>query len=133
MRKAQPRNAGSPQSSPASRVVFLTRHVVTSRTICGGRFMDRLVGGLNRQVEAQLFPEMARPKLHRANALIHQACERNGIVFTETGLIQSYALVVRYLSQVGLSAADPLNARWCARSADKPRGHGYRTGLPDGC
>ncbi len=102
-----PNHKGMPVLEAGSRVDFLTRQVVTSRNIRGGWFMDTLMGGLNRQVEHHLFPDMARPELHRANAMVRQACERNGIVFTETGLLESYAIVVRYLNRVGLSAADP--------------------------
>ena len=102
-----PNHKGMPILEAGSRVDFLTRQVVTSRNIRGGLFMDTLMGGLNRQVEHHLFPDMARPELHRANALVRQACLRNDIAFTETGLVQSYRIVVAYLNRVGLSAADP--------------------------
>jgi fatty acid desaturase len=102
-----PNHKGMPVLEAGSRVDFLTRQVVTSRNIRGGFFIDTLMGGLNHQVEHHLFPDMARPELRRANALVRQTCENNGIVFTETGLFQSYAHVVRYLNRVGLSAADP--------------------------
>ena len=104
-----PNHKGMPILEAGSRVDFLTRQVVTGRNIRGGFFMDMLMGGLNRQVEHHLFPDMARPELHRAGALVREACGRNGIVFTETGLMQSYAIVVRYLNRVGLSAADPFD------------------------
>ncbi len=104
-----PNHKGMPVLEADSKVDFLTRQVVTGRNIRGGFFMDTLMGGLNRQVEHHLFPDMARPELRRANALVRQACERNGIVFTETGLMQSYAIVVRYLNRVGLSAVDPFD------------------------
>ena len=102
-----PNHKGMPVLESGSRVDFLTRQVVTSRNIRGGFFMDTLMGGLNHQVEHHLFPDMARPELRRANALVRRSCERNGIVFTETGLIQSYSIVVSYLNRVGLSAVDP--------------------------
>lgn len=102
-----PNHKGMPVLEAGSKVDFLTRQVVTSRNIRGGWFMDTLMGGLNRQVEHHLFPDMARPELHRANALVRDACERNGIAFTETGLMQSYAIVVRHLNRVGLSVVDP--------------------------
>lgn len=102
-----PNHKGMPILEAGSRVDFLTRQVVTSRNIRGGVVMDTLMGGLNRQVEHHLFPDMARPELHRANAMVRRACEHNGVVFTETSLLQSYAIVVAYLNKVGLSAADP--------------------------
>ncbi len=102
-----PNHKGMPVLEAGSRVDFLTRQVVTSRNIRGGIFMDTLLGGLNHQVEHHLFPDMARPELRRSNELVRQACERNGIPFTETSLLQSYAAVVAYLNRVGLTAVDP--------------------------
>ncbi|POH60980.1 fatty acid desaturase family protein [Arthrobacter glacialis] len=102
-----PNHKGMPVLAAGSRTDFLTRQVVTSRNIRGGFFMDTLMGGLNRQVEHHLFPDMARPELRRANALVLQVCQENNIPFTETGLLQSYAMVVDYLNRVGLSAVDP--------------------------
>lgn len=102
-----PNHKGMPILEAGSRVDFLTRQVVTSRNIRGGIFMDTLMGGLNRQVEHHLFPDMARPELRRSTSLVREACGRNGIALTETGLLQSYAIVVRYLNRVGLSAVDP--------------------------
>jgi len=104
-----PNHKGMPILEAGSRVDFLTRQVVTSRNIRGGFFMDTLMGGLNHQVEHHLFPDMARPQLRRANTLVREACARNNIVFTETGLMQSYGIVVSYLNRVGLSAADPFD------------------------
>jgi fatty acid desaturase len=102
-----PNHKGMPILEAGSRVDFLTRQVVTSRNIRGGFFMDTLLGGLNHQVEHHLFPDMARPELRRSNGLVREACARNGIEFTETSLLQSYAIVVAYLNRVGLSAVDP--------------------------
>ncbi|MFQ4148681.1 acyl-CoA desaturase [Arthrobacter sp. LAPM80] len=104
-----PNHKGMPILEAGSRVDFLTRQVVTSRNIRGGFFMDTLMGGLNHQVEHHLFPDMARPELRRANGLVRRCCERNGIEFTETSLLESYAIVVAYLNRVGLSAADPFD------------------------
>ncbi|MEO8220139.1 MAG: acyl-CoA desaturase [Specibacter sp.] len=102
-----PNHKGMPVLAAGRRVDFLTRQVVTSRNIRGGFFMDTLMGGLNRQVEHHLFPDMARPELRRANALVLAVCQENGIPFTETGLLASYRIVVDYLNRVGLSAVDP--------------------------
>ncbi|MHA7268633.1 fatty acid desaturase family protein [Arthrobacter sp. HLT1-20] len=102
-----PNHKGMPVLAASLRVDFLTRQVVTSRNIRGGFVMDTLMGGLNRQVEHHLFPDMARPELRRANALVRAVCLENNIPFTETGLLASYGIVVGYLNRVGLSAVDP--------------------------
>ncbi|MCZ2403137.1 acyl-CoA desaturase [Paenarthrobacter sp. Z7-10] len=99
-----PNHKGMPVLDASSRVDFLSRQVLTSRNIAGGRFMDVLMGGLNRQIEHHLFPDMARPHLHRAATLVRQHCRSHAIPYTETNLIASYAIVVRYLNTVGLSA-----------------------------
>ena len=99
-----PNHKGMPVLPADSRVDFLSRQVLTSRNISGGRFMDILLGGLNRQVEHHLFPDMARPQLHRATAIVRQYCDKHEIPFTETTLLQSYGIIVRYLNDVGLAA-----------------------------
>lgn len=99
-----PNHKGMPVLPADSRVDFLQRQVLTSRNISGGRFMDFLLGGLNRQVEHHLFPDMARPQLHRASLMVRRFCATHSIPYTETTLTESYAIVVRYLNEVGLSA-----------------------------
>ncbi|MCU1572138.1 MAG: delta fatty acid desaturase [Micrococcaceae bacterium] len=102
-----PNHKGMPILSPSSRLDFLSRQVLTSRNISGGRLMDALMGGLNRQIEHHLFPDMPRPLLRRAAALVRKCCAEEGVPYTETGLINSLAIVVRYLDKVGLSAGGP--------------------------
>lgn len=88
---------------------FFRRQVVTSRNIRGGKIMDAFMGGLNLQIEHHLFPSMPRPHLARARKLVRQHSIDNNVPYTETGLIQSYAIVIRYLNRVGLSARDPFD------------------------
>lgn len=99
-----PNHKGMPVLPADSKVDFLSRQVLTSRNISGGRFMDILMGGLNRQAEHHLFPDMARPQLHRAATIVRNYCEKHGIPYTETSLLASYGIIVRYLNEVGLSA-----------------------------
>lgn len=99
-----PNHKGMPILPSARRLDFLTRQVLTSRNIAGGRFMDTLMGGLNRQIEHHLFPDMPRPQLRRCAAHVRSCCLQLGIPYTETNLFASYAIVVRYLNAVGLSA-----------------------------
>jgi fatty acid desaturase len=71
--------------------------------------MDTFMGGLNYQVEHHLFPNMARPHLRKAQEITKEYCEANNILYTETGLVQSYGIVIRYLNKVGLAARDPFD------------------------
>ncbi|UVJ39309.1 acyl-CoA desaturase [Arthrobacter sp. CJ23] len=102
-----PNHKGMPILPASTRADFLTRQVLTARNIAGGRFMDALMGGLNRQVEHHLFPDMPRPYLHRAAAVVRARCQELDIPYTETSLVASYGIVVRYLNAVGLSAGGP--------------------------
>lgn len=88
---------------------FFRRQVVTSRNIRGGKVMDVLMGGLNLQIEHHLFPSMPRPHLAAARRLVRQHSIDNNVPYTETSLIQSYAIVIRYLNRVGLGARDPFD------------------------
>ena len=104
-----PNHKGMPQIPAGLKVDFLRRQVLTSRNIRGGLFMDHFMGGLNYQVEHHLFPSMARPKLAKAARIVREFCAEKKIAYTETGLFQSYGIVVAYLNRVGLAARDPFD------------------------
>lgn len=88
---------------------FLSKQVLTSRNIRGGWVMSILMGGLNFQIEHHLFPNMARPHLIRTREIVRDECARLDLPYTETSLVQSYAIVVQYLNRVGLAARDPFD------------------------
>lgn len=104
-----PNHKGMAVIPEGSRLDFLSKQVLTSRNITGGRFMSALMGGLNYQVEHHLFPSMPRPHLARARVLVRAHCSRHGVPYTETSLLRSYAIVVQYLNRVGLAARDPFD------------------------
>jgi fatty acid desaturase len=99
-----PNHKGMPVLPANSRVDFFSRQVLTSRNISGGRFMDILLGGLNRQAEHHLFPDMARPQLDKAAVIVREYCAKHQVPYTETTLLASYGIIVRYLNEVGLAA-----------------------------
>lgn len=105
-----PNHKGMPLLPKDSKVDFLRRQVLTSRNIRGGWVMDTFMGGLNHQVEHHLFPNMPRPHLHRARVIAQAYCAERDVAYTETSLTESYAIVIRYLNRVGLSAGgDPFD------------------------
>ena len=104
-----PNHKGMPIIPRGQKVDFLRRQVLTSRNIRGGKFMDVLMGGLNYQVEHHLFPNMPRPSLARAAAMVKDYCREHSIAYTETSLWRSYGTVVAYLNRVGLQARDPFD------------------------
>jgi fatty acid desaturase len=104
-----PNHKGMAIIPESTRLDFLSKQVLTSRNIRGGFAMSSLMGGLNYQIEHHLFPSMPRPHLARARLLVREHCSRHGVPYTETTLLRSYAIVVRYLNEVGLSARDPFD------------------------
>jgi fatty acid desaturase len=102
-----PNHKGMPILPKDARMDFLRRQVLMSRNIRGGRVVDWFMGGLNYQVEHHLFPSMARPHLRRVQPMVREFCAQRGVRYTETSLVESYAIVVRYLNRVGLAARDP--------------------------
>ncbi|WP_022873098.1 fatty acid desaturase family protein [Nesterenkonia alba] len=104
-----PNHKGMPLIPKDADVDFLRRQILTSRNISGGRIADWAMGGLNYQIEHHLFPRMASPNLHKVKPLVEQFCAERGITYTETGILQSYGIVIRYLNRVGLGYSDPMD------------------------
>lgn len=102
-----PNHKGMPVIAHDAKLDFFTKQVRTSRNIRGGWWATSLMGGLNYQVEHHLFPSMARPHLAKAREIVRERCESLDVPYTETSLLQSYAIVIAYLNRVGLAARDP--------------------------
>lgn len=102
-----PNHKGMPLVPRDTRIDFLSRQVLTSRNIRGGRWVDWLMGGLNLQIEHHLFPSMPSSTLRRARPIVREHCATHGVPYTEAGLIESYGIVVRHLNRVGLGDRDP--------------------------
>lgn len=109
-----PNHKGMPIVPPELKLDFLRRQVLMSRNIRGGRLVDVAMGGLNYQIEHHLFPSMPRDNLRRARLVVRAFCVERGITYTETSLISSYGIVVRYLNEVGLGARDPFTCPFVA-------------------
>lgn len=102
-----PNHKGMPLVPRDTRIDFLSRQVLTSRNIRGGRWVDWLMGGLNLQIEHHLFPSMPSSSLRRAQPIVRAYCAEQGVPYTEAGLLESYVIVVRHLNRVGLGDRDP--------------------------
>jgi fatty acid desaturase len=102
-----PNHKGMPIIPRGSRLDFFSKQVMTSRNVSGGYPMSLAMGGLNYQIEHHLFPSMPRPHLAHARRMVIQHCADHDIPYTETNLLTSYGIVIRYLNRVGLSARDP--------------------------
>jgi fatty acid desaturase len=104
-----PNHKGMAIVEARAKLDFLSKQVLTSRNIRGGAPMRFLMGGLNYQIEHHLFPSMSRPNLARARVIVRAHCAEHGVPYTETGLVESYRIVVAYLNRVGLAARDPFD------------------------
>ena len=62
---------------------------------------------------------MPRPHLARARQIVLEKCRELDVPYTETSLLQSYAIVIGYLNRVGLAARDPFD---CPIVAELRRG-----------
>lgn len=103
-----PNHKGMPLIPKDSKIDFLQRQVLTSRNIRGGFLVDGAMGGLNYQIEHHLFPRMPSANLRHVQPIVKEHCAERGIPYTETGLVQAYGIVIRYLNRVGLGHADPM-------------------------
>jgi fatty acid desaturase len=88
---------------------FLRRQTLTSRNISGGPLVRTGMGGLNFQIEHHLFPSMPSVNLRRARPVVREFCAERGVQYTETTLVGSYRVILRYLQKVGLKYADPFD------------------------
>ena len=94
---------------------FLRRQTLTSRNISGGPLVWTGMGGLNFQIEHHLFPSMPSVNLRRARPVVRAFCAERGVSYTETTLVESYRIVLRYLQKVGLKHADPFDCPMAAQ------------------
>ncbi|WP_183099522.1 fatty acid desaturase family protein [Nocardioides pelophilus] len=96
-----PAHKGMPPLTSEQAADPLLRQVLTSRNVRGGPVVDYALGGLNLQIEHHLFPGMPRPNLRRAQPIVEHHCRSRGIAYTEANLVESYALGLRHMHQVG--------------------------------
>lgn len=98
-----PNHKGMPLVPKDAKIDFFQRQVLTSRNIRSTWLTDNLMGGLNFQVEHHLFPSMARPFLKRTGQIVKDYCKENNVPLIETGLFESYKIIIQHLNKVGLS------------------------------
>ncbi|HET9058343.1 MAG TPA: acyl-CoA desaturase [Acidimicrobiales bacterium] len=96
-----PNHVGMPTLEQGAVTTFAYRQVVTARNIRGGAFISFLFGGLDLQIEHHLFPTIPRCNLRQVQPLVREFCAREGLPYTEEGLVESYANLVRYVWAIG--------------------------------
>lgn len=96
-----PNHKGMPLVPRELDVDFIRRQLVTTRNVRPHPVTDFLCGGLNYQIEHHLFPNLPRNRLGKARQYVKAFCEERGMPYYETGWMQSYAEILRYLHRVG--------------------------------
>ena len=96
-----PNHKGMPTFTDEHNLDFLRKQVLTSRNVRGNRGVDFALGGLNYQIEHHLFPNMPRPNLRHAQAIVHEFCRGKNIEYVECGWLRSYGYVLEHLHAVG--------------------------------
>ncbi|WP_433893936.1 fatty acid desaturase family protein [Streptomyces sp. CA-111067] len=96
-----PNHKGMEMPEEGSRWGHLRRQVLTSRNVRGNPVTDYFLGGLNYQIEHHLFPSLPRPHLRLVQPLVRAHCNRLGVKYTETGLVDSYVQALRHMHDVG--------------------------------
>lgn len=96
-----PNHKGMEMPTDETRWGYLDKQVLTSRNVNGSPVTDWLMGGLNYQIEHHLFPAMPRPNLRRAQPVVRAYCERIGMPYHSTGVVDSYAQGLGHLHEVG--------------------------------
>ena len=101
-----PNHKGMPMERPGDNWDYLRRQVLTSRNIAGGPLVDRLLGGLNYQIEHHLFPSIPAPSLRRVQPIVRGFCAEHHLRYCEAGLVASFREVLGHLDSV----SDPVVA-----------------------
>ena len=96
-----PNHKGMEMPDEDSKWGHLDKQVLTSRNVNGHPVTDWMMGGLNYQIEHHLFPSMPRANLRKAQPIVRAYCERIGMPYTSTGLLDSYAEGLRHMHEVG--------------------------------
>jgi len=104
-----PNHKGMPIIPADAKLDFFSKQVLTSRNVSGGLWASAIFGGLNYQVEHHLFPNMPRPHLAKAREIVREYARTLDVPYTETTILQSYGIVIKYLNRVGLAARDPFD------------------------
>lgn len=94
-----PNHKGMPILEKEIPSIFL-QQIITSRNIRPNPLIDFWYGGLNYQIEHHLFPTMPRKNLKKARIFVKQFCEKYNIPHHETGVIKSFAEILKGLKPI---------------------------------
>jgi len=96
-----PNHKGMEMPAADTQWGHLEKQVLTSRNVNGSLVTDWMMGGLNYQIEHHLFPSMPRANLRFAQPIVRGYCERIGMPYVSTSLIESYRMGLQHMHEVG--------------------------------
>ena len=116
-----PNHKGMPILEDDSRMDFIHRQVLTARNVKSHPLTDFWYGGLNYQIEHHLFSTAPRNRLRKLQKIVRSFCEERSIAYHETGVLRSYAEILRNLHSVsaplrGSKSTTPPAARYLETS-----------------
>jgi fatty acid desaturase len=91
---------GMPMLQPDDEGDFLNRQILTARNLRANPVSDYVFGALSCQIEHHLFPTMPRFHLRAASRIVRVFCQERGIAYHETGVLEAFGEVHRYLTTV---------------------------------
>ncbi len=100
---------GRPLLPKNSDTDFLTRQVETARNLRAHWLTDFCSGVLSCQIEHHLFTGVPRNKLRAAQQVVRPFCEKMGIDYHETGVVECYQEVLWHLEKVSRTSRKPIN------------------------
>jgi fatty acid desaturase len=95
-----PNHKGMPMFESGAQLDYFHKQVITARNVAPGMINDFCYGGLNYQIEHHLFPQMPRNRLRQARNIVKPFCASHGVPYVETGPLQSYGQMLRFLHGV---------------------------------
>lgn len=99
-----PNHKGMPIIEKDTKISFLEKQIVTSRTMPGNVVFEFLFVGLNYQIEHHLFPSCPRNKLKLLTPYIKKVCREVGLPYAEESLVESNKIIFSTLNRIALSA-----------------------------
>ena len=96
----QSHNGMSVHTDEALKKDFFSNQMLTTRNIHSTAFNDWFTGGLNKQIEHHLFPNLPRHSLGKAGKYVKAMCQKHSVEYEDVSMVQASFKVVRRLAEI---------------------------------
>ncbi|MCH9699167.1 MAG: acyl-CoA desaturase [Gammaproteobacteria bacterium] len=100
-----PNHKGKLELGPDIKMSYLEQQILTSQNVKGNALTDYIYMGLNYQIEHHLFPRTPRCNFPKMRPHVKAVCEKYGLNYSETSVIQSNREILSTLNAVSKLAA----------------------------